>query len=150
MPRKERHSSDTKLSAPMLKKMLNSDLGINNNTDSSTRIGNAKMDVDEFLEAAEIDDVFIQILLLRGRLSVSNMFKSNETTTAQERVEREIANALGPNATCSSSKKPSFPIASAVASMFGFNNKESSTVEIEQGEQPTHLEQQRDNLTQTP
>merc|ERR1711871_895802 len=117
MPRKERHSSDTKLSAPMLKKMLNSDLGINNNTDNSINIANAKMDVDEFLEAAEIDDVFIQILLLRGRLSVSNTFKSNETSTAQERVEREVANALGPNTntTSSSNKRPSYPIASAVA-----------------------------------
>ena len=87
-----------------------------------------------------MDDVFIQILLLRGRVSVSSMFKSGESNSTQERVEREITSVLGSQTnnfgSSSATKRPSFPIASAVASMFGFINKESTSEEKSAIESP--------------
>ena len=106
--------------------------------DSNTHIANAKMDIDEFLQAAEMDDVFIQIDL-RGRVSVSSMFKSEKATALKNVLNAKLPCIRVTNeqfGSSSATKRPSFPIASAVASMFGFNNKESTSEEKSAIESP--------------
>ena len=77
-------------------------------------------------KAAEIDDVFVQVILLRNRVRISSVFKKAQTvgTSAQMEVEKELSTVLGSTPRRGSGTS-SYPIASAVgatlSSMFGYN-----------------------------
>lgn len=102
----------------------------------------AKMDVEAFMQAAEIDDVLVQAILLRNRLAVSSLFKKQEAGSQTDLLERELSAALdaggGLQSHPSTPQRSSFPMVSAVgatlSAVFGF----SSTPLVAEGEEPPH------------
>ena len=63
-----------------------------------TPLSNATMDLEDFVIAAEIDDVFIQIILLKNRLNVSNLFLPHENEEKKDKgaiLEKEMTLAVG-------------------------------------------------------
>jgi hypothetical protein len=80
----------------------------------------AKMNVDDFIMAAELDDVLVQVLLLRNRMRVTRLFNSESTDgdtgiEAQTSIlEKQLSAALEGCQVSSTATPSRFPIASAV------------------------------------
>lgn len=86
-------------------------------------MASAKMDVDDFIMAAEFDDVLVQVLLLRNRMRVTQLFNSETTggdagLEAQTSIlEKQLSAALEGCQVSASSTPSRFPIASAVGNI---------------------------------
>ena len=95
---KQRSEGEAFIPASMPSCTPSSSKGSPNQSLYGNPLSNVKMDLEDFVIAAEIDDVFIQIILLRNRLNLSNLFLQHENEEKKEKsaiLEKELTLALG-------------------------------------------------------